>query len=77
MGVVIGFYVNCMFGELNGWRVVLSVVGVYDGGFYNSNLLLVEMECVMMCVVDEVIVVVDSIKFGYKSLVYLCEFDVV
>ena len=71
-GVSLGPYANAMLAELNVRRAVLSVAGIKENGYYNSNLLLVETERAMMKSADEVIVVVDSTKFGRTSLVHLC-----
>lgn len=71
-GVFLGPYANRMLAELNVHRAVLSVAGVNQRGFYNSNLLLVETERQMMESADEVIVVADSTKFGRSSLARLC-----
>jgi DeoR family transcriptional regulator, fructose operon transcriptional repressor len=70
-GVAIGPYANEMLARLNVRRTVLSVAAVNERGFYNSNLLLVETERAMMQAAEEVIVVVDSTKFGHQSLVQL------
>jgi DeoR family fructose operon transcriptional repressor len=72
-GVSLGPYANHMLAELNVRRAVLSVAGIHDRGYYNSNLLLVETERAMMRAADEAIVVADSTKFGHKSLSLLCE----
>ena len=72
-GVSLGPYANDMISNLNVRRAVLSVAGVNQRGFYNSNLLLVETEQTMMRVADEVIVVADSNKFGRQALARLCE----
>lgn len=72
-GVAIGPYANEMLADLNVRRAVLSVAGIHDTGYYNSNLLLVETERAMMRSADEVIVVADSTKFGHKSLAHLCK----
>jgi DeoR/GlpR family transcriptional regulator of sugar metabolism len=74
-GVSLGPYANRMLGELNVRRAVLSVAGINDRGYYNSNLLLVETEKAMMQAADEVIVVADSSKFGHRSLAHLCPLD--
>ena len=71
-GVVLGQYANEMLQSLNVRRAVLSVAGVNGRGFFNSNLLLVETERVMMKTADEVIVLADSTKFGHQSLAHLC-----
>jgi len=72
-GVSLGPYANAMLAQLKARRAVLSVAGITDEGYYNSNGLLVETERAMMEVADEVIVVADSTKFGQSSLARLCE----
>lgn len=72
-GVSLGPYANRMLAELNVRRAVLSVAGINQKGYYNSNLLLVETERAMMKAADEVIVVADSTKFGHTSLAHVCE----
>lgn len=67
-GVAVGQYANEMLARLNVRRTILSVASISDNGYYNSNLLLVETEQAMMRAADEVIVVADSTKFGYRSL---------
>lgn len=72
-GVALGPYADQMLKELNVRRTILSVAGVNERGYFNSNLLLVETERAMMQSADEVIVVADSSKFGRQSLAHLCE----
>jgi DeoR family transcriptional regulator, fructose operon transcriptional repressor len=72
-GVTLGPYANTMLAGLNVRRAVISVAGVNEKGYYNSNPLLVETEKAMMAAADEVIVVADSTKFGHASLARLCE----
>ena len=74
-GVSLGPYANEQLRSLNVRRTVLSVAGINERGFYNSNLLLVETERAMMNAGDEVIVVADSTKFGRTSLAHLCDLD--
>ncbi len=71
-GVALGPYANEMLARLSVRRTILSVAGVNERGFFNSNLLLVETERAMMQAADEVIVVADSTKFGRQSLAHLC-----
>jgi DeoR/GlpR family transcriptional regulator of sugar metabolism len=71
-GVCLGPYANGMLADLTVRRAVLSVSGVNEKGFYNSNLLLVGTEQAMMQAADEIIVVADSGKFGHSSLALLC-----
>src|SRR5262245_18700464 len=72
-GVSLGPYANQMLAGLNVRRAVLSVAGINERGCYNSNLLLVETERVMMTSAEDVIVVADSTKFGHTSLAHLCD----
>lgn len=74
-GVSLGPYANQMLASLNVRRTVLSVAGINDRGFFNSNLLLVETERAMLNASEEVIVVADSTKFGHQSLAHLCSLD--
>lgn len=76
-GVALGPYANEMLSKLNVRRTVMSVAGITERGYYNSNLLLVETERAMMSAADEVIVVADSTKFGRQSLAHLCELPMV
>ena len=62
-----------MIADLNVGRAVLSIAGLNENGYYNSNLLLVETERAMMKAADEVVIVADSTKFGRTSLARLCE----
>ncbi|MEX0818006.1 MAG: DeoR/GlpR family DNA-binding transcription regulator [Pirellulaceae bacterium] len=72
-GVSLGPYANEMLADLNVGRAVLSIAGLNDNGYYNSNLLLVETERAMMKAADEVVIVADSTKFGRTSLARLCQ----
>lgn len=76
-GVTLGPYANEMLRSLHARHAILSVAGVNDQGFYNSNLLLVETERAMMEAADEVIVVADTTKFGRTSLAHLCDLGAV
>jgi DeoR/GlpR family transcriptional regulator of sugar metabolism len=72
-GVLLGPYANQMLAEIKVQKAVLSVAGLNEEGFYNSNLLLVETERAMMAAADEVVVLVDSTKFDRSSLAHLCD----
>ena len=74
-GVALGPYANEMLAKLNVRRTVLSVAGINERGYYNSNLLLVETEQAMMRAAEEVIVVADSTKFGHQSLAHLASLN--
>jgi len=71
-GVSLGPYANEMLTTLNVRRAVLSVAGVSERGYFNSNLLLVETERAMTACADETIILAVSTKFGRQSLARLC-----
>jgi DeoR family transcriptional regulator, fructose operon transcriptional repressor len=74
-GVTIGKYANDMLQSLNVQKAFLSVAGVSNRGFYNSNGLLVETERAMMEAADHSIIIADSSKFGRSSLAKLCDWS--
>ena len=76
-GVSLGPYANEMLAHVNVRKTVLSVAGINDRGYFNSNLLLVETELAMMAAAEEVIVVADSTKFGRQSLAHLAALDAI
>ena len=72
-GVSLGPYANEMLASLNVRKAFLSVAGISERGFFNSNLLLVETERAMLTAADEAIILTDSTKLGRQSLALLCE----
>jgi DeoR/GlpR family transcriptional regulator of sugar metabolism len=74
-GVTLGNYANEMLRSLNVQKAFLSVAGVNERGFYNSNGLLVETERTMMQSADRTIIIADSSKFGRSSLARLCDWS--
>lgn len=74
-GVCIGPYAREAIEGLNVERALLSVAGINEKGFYNSNLLLVETERAMMASADKVVILADSTKFDRSSLAQLCPFE--
>ncbi len=72
-GVSLGPHADAMLANISVRRTVLSVGGITERGYFNSNLLLVETERAMMRAADEVIVVADASKFGHRSLAHLAE----
>ncbi|MFN7447494.1 MAG: DeoR/GlpR family DNA-binding transcription regulator, partial [Pirellula sp.] len=74
-GVTIGSHANEMLRSLNVQKAFLSVAGINERGFYNSNVLLVETERSMMQCADQTIIVADSSKFGRSSLAKLCDWS--
>lgn len=72
-GVCLGPYANQMLSELTARRAILSVAGISERGYFNSNLLLVETERAMMRAADEIVVMADNTKFDRTSLALLCD----
>jgi DeoR family transcriptional regulator, fructose operon transcriptional repressor len=75
--VVRGPYADQMLSQVRVRKTILSTAAVADEGFFNNNLLLVETERAMMRAGNEVIVVVDSTKFGHQSLGHVCALSTV
>lgn len=71
-GVTIGPMADSQLASLRVDKAFLSVAGIDQDGFYNSNLLLVETEKMMRRIASETIIVADSTKFGRASLSRLC-----
>jgi len=71
-GVAQGPHADAMLASIRVRKTILSVAAVNDEGFFNNNCLLVATERAMMKAADQVIVVVDSSKFGHQSLTHLC-----
>ncbi len=72
-GVAVGQLATQFLTSIHARRLIMSVAGITERGFFNSNTLLVETQAQMMRAVDEVIVVADHTKFGQQSLAFLCE----
>ncbi|MGB7326067.1 MAG: DeoR/GlpR family DNA-binding transcription regulator [Rubripirellula sp.] len=70
--VTIGPMADSMLRSINVGKVFLSVAGITERGFFNSNMMLVESEKAMLESADQTIVVADSSKFGKVSLSRLC-----
>jgi DeoR family transcriptional regulator, fructose operon transcriptional repressor len=76
-GAVRGPYADQMLSQIRVRKTILSTAAVCDEGFFNNNLLLIETERAMMRAGKEVIVVVDSTKFGNQSLGHVCSLTTV
>jgi DeoR/GlpR family transcriptional regulator of sugar metabolism len=70
--VTIGPMADAMLNSINVGKAFLSVAGITDRGYFNSNMMLVESEKAMLSAADQSIVVADSSKFGRVSLSRLC-----
>jgi DeoR family transcriptional regulator, fructose operon transcriptional repressor len=74
-GVALGPMTIRMMEDVHVHQVVMSVGGICNKGFFNSNLLLVETERQMMRCADEVVVVADHTKIGRPALAFLCQLE--
>lgn len=70
--VAIGPMADSMLHSINVGKAFLSVAGITDRGYFNSNMMLVESEKAMLSSADRAIVIADSSKFGKVSLSRLC-----
>jgi DeoR/GlpR family transcriptional regulator of sugar metabolism len=66
-----------MLSQVRVRKTILSTAAVSEEGFFNNNMLLIETERAMMRAGKEVIVVVDSTKFGNQSLGHVCSLGTV
>ncbi len=71
-GVTIGPMADALLSTLRVDKAFLSVAGVDQEGFYNSNLMLVETERTMSRIAATTCIAADSSKFGKASLSRLC-----
>lgn len=71
-GVAIGPMTDAMIATINVSKAFLSVAGITDRGYFNSDMMLVQSEKAMLAAADQAIVVADSSKFGKVSLSRLC-----
>jgi len=76
-GSVHGNFADQMLATLNVRRAMLSVAGVTERGYFNSNLLMVNTQRAMMNIAEEVVILADSTKFGHQSLAHLGELSVI
>src|SRR4051812_3713778 len=70
-GVLLGPTAENTLSTIHTKTLFLSVAGVNNGGMYNQNLLLVQSERRMMEQAQEVILLIDSGKFGQQALARL------
>ncbi|MBN1344966.1 MAG: DeoR/GlpR transcriptional regulator [Phycisphaerae bacterium] len=75
-GVTMGPLARKALESLHVNKMVMGCAGVTDEGYFNANALMVEIEQQMMECADEVVLVVDSSKFGRAALARICELDV-
>jgi len=73
--VAIGPLADSMLQSISVSKAFLSVAGVTERGYFNSDMMLVQSEKAMLAASDQSIVVADSSKFGRVSLSRLCGLD--
>ena len=71
-GVLLGPLAERVLATIHTQTLFLSVAGIHEGSLYNQNLLLVEAEKRMMEQAQQVVLLVDSTKFGQQALARLC-----
>ncbi len=76
-GVLLGPTAESMLATVHTKTMFFSVAGVHEGALYNQNLLLVQSEKRMMEQAQEIVLLVDSSKFGQQALAKLCGLDAI
>lgn len=71
-GVLLGPMAENMLATIHTKTLFLSVAGIHDGSLYNQNVLLVQAERRMMEQAQQIVLLVDSGKFGQQALSQLC-----
>ena len=74
-GVLLGPMAETMLAGIHTKTLFLSVAGVHDGLLFNQNQLLVQAERRMMQQAQEVVLLIDSGKFGQQALTQLGKLD--
>jgi DeoR/GlpR family transcriptional regulator of sugar metabolism len=72
-GVLLGPTAEHELSTIHTKTLFLSVAGIHNGALYNQNLLLVQSERRMMEQAQEIVMLVDSTKFGQQALARLGE----
>ncbi|SMP51495.1 transcriptional regulator, DeoR family [Neorhodopirellula lusitana] len=70
--VTIGPMADSQLAGVNVAKTFLSVAGITERGFFNSDMMLVESEKAMIAAADQTIVLADHTKFGKVSLSQIC-----
>jgi DeoR/GlpR family transcriptional regulator of sugar metabolism len=74
-GVLLGPMAETELGNIHAQILFISVAGVHEGSLYNQNLLLVQAERRMIEQAQQVVLLVDSGKFGQQALARLGGLD--
>lgn len=67
-GVLLGPMVESILSTIHVQTLFLSVAGIHGGAMYNQNMLLVQAERRMMEQAQEIVLLIDSAKFGQQAL---------
>ncbi len=74
-GVTVGPIATRCLSELHGDLLLFSLAGIYDGAAYNQNMAMAEVEQVMLRQAARSVLLMDTSKFGRKSLARVCGLD--
>lgn len=74
-GVLLGPIATGCLADLHADLLLFSLAGLYDGAAFNLNLIMAQVEQVMMQQAARSVMLMDSNKFGRKSLVRVCGLD--
>lgn len=74
-GVLLGPMTESSLASIHANQLIMSVAGLHEGILFNQNQLLVAAEQKMMHQSQEVILLLDSTKFGQKALGQLCHLN--
>jgi DeoR family fructose operon transcriptional repressor len=74
-GVMVGPIATRCLSDLHADLLLFSLAGIFEGGCYNQNLAMAEIEQVMMQQAARSLLLMDSSKFGRKSLARVCDVE--
>lgn len=74
-GVLVGPIATGCLADLHADLLLFSLAGLYEGAAFNINLTMAQVEQVMMQQAARAVMLMDSSKFGRKSLVRVCGLD--
>ena len=74
-GVLVGPIATGCLADLHADVLLFSLAGLYENEAFNNNLPMAQVEQVMMQQAAQSVLLMDSTKFGKKSLVRVCRLD--
>ena len=74
-GITVGAIATGCLADLHADLVLFSLAGIYDNEAFNINLTMAQVEQMMMQQAARSVLLMDSTKFGRKSLVRVCGLD--